>query len=479
MIETSAQVAGSQAPPRLSLRVKVLYGVGDLVSSVKMTLFGLFVFFFYTTVMGLPASLVGLAAGLGLIWDAVIDPAIGHASDRSRLRFGRRHSFMLVGAATTGMAFWALFSPPPGLTTEMLFAWYLATNLLVRLATSVFLVPYYALGAELSRDYEERTSITGVRGGCALIGGLAASGLSFVLFFPNVVAEQDPKLDYNGYPALGLTFGLLMSIAALVATLGTLPWRTHLPHARPDGGSTSDRLLTTITSSLRNEPFRALFISFSLVFLGSVISSTLSLHFVTYYVKITDSGTLSMLQLMLYGGAIVSIPVWLALSRVVEKRSLYLLGALTLAVVWTSAFLLVGEGRPFGTGDVRPLLLGNIVVGLATGIFWTIPPSMLADVVDAHALVRGQRREGSLFGVFSFGQQVATGFAVLVAGVLIERFAGLAPGEVPESNVTIERIGMLSSLIPAALALIGAFWIRRYPLDRRRVEAIQKSLVAE
>src|SRR6185503_21386399 len=113
--------------------------------------------------------------GIGLAWDAVIDPYIGYLSDRSRFRWGRRHVFMLAGALTMGIGFWASFAPPRGLSTTGLFLWVLGTGFVVRTATSVYRVPYFALGAELSRDYDERTSVTAFRGFLAVAGALAAA----------------------------------------------------------------------------------------------------------------------------------------------------------------------------------------------------------------------------------------------------------------------------------------------------------------
>ncbi len=184
--------------------MKILYGCGQIPYTIKTILFGVFTLYFYTTVLGLPGSLVGIASGIGLVWDAVIDPVIGAFSDTTQSRFGKRHGFMLAGAAGMGVSFWAYFSPPAGLSLPSLFTWLLITSLLVRTTTSLFAIPYYALGAELSSDYHERTSITGVRSIFALLGTLATATLSFVLFFPETAPGVDPKLNVNGYHAMGM-----------------------------------------------------------------------------------------------------------------------------------------------------------------------------------------------------------------------------------------------------------------------------------
>jgi len=477
MAVVESSVSKIAAKPRLDFRTKILYGIGNIANAVKMTLFGLFTLYFYTTVMGLPGSLVGIASVVVLVWDAVIDPYIGYLSDKARLPFGRRHAFMLVGALTMGITFWAFLSPPQGLSTGALFAWLLGSSLLVRTATSVFGVPYFALGAELSQDYHERTSITGIRGILALLGTLGTATSSFVVFFPDRTPGVDPKLNYAGYPAMGLVFGLVMTVTGLIATLGTLSWRPYLPTGgNPERSQTPRNFFASFTQSLRNPSFRMLFTSYSLFFLGVVINSSLSIHYLTYYAKLTASTALSAFQLSFYLGALIGVVFWLRLSRLVEKHRLYLLTNLATATLMLCALLLVGEGRLLGIGNVRALIIGHALAGFFGSILWFMPGSMIADVADEDELATGQRREGSFFGIFFFGQQLAAGVSLLLSGVLVDWFAGLTPGQAAQSAQTAWRIGLLYSVLPAALLGVAAVLILRYTLSKQQVAAIRAEL---
>ena len=475
VVESSVGEMAERAMPQLDYRTKILYGIGDIANAIKTILFGLFTLYFYTTVMGLPGTLVGIASIVALVWDAAIDPYIGYLSDRTQSRLGRRHTFMLIGAVTMGISFWAFFSPPLGLSTTALFAWLLGSSILVRTATSVYGIPYFALGAELSQDYHERTSITGIRGILALLGTLAAAALSFVVFFPNTTPGVDPKLNYSGYPAVGLTFGLAMTAVGLIATLGTLPWRPYLVE-RSTVNDQRSTFLASFVQSLHNPSFRAFFASYSLFFLGVVINSSLSIHYFTYYARVASSIDLSTFQLAFYVGGLVGIVLWLSVSRIVEKHWLYLLSIVTTATLMLCAFLLLGEGHVFGTGDVRVLVIGHTLAGFFGSILWFMPGSMIADVADEDELATGQRREGSFFGIFYFGQQLAAGASLLLTGVLVDWYAGLVPGQVQQSAMTITRIGLLYGVLPAILLIVAAVLILRYTLDQGRVFAIQAEL---
>ena len=464
--------------PRLDFRVKLLYGIGEVAIALKNTAFGLFTLFFYTTVIGLPGTWIGIGAVFVLVWDATIDPYIGYLSDKAHFRFGRRHTFMLIGSLTMGVSFWLLFSPPQGLSRGVHFVWLLGSSLLVRTAISMYCVPYYALGAELSREYHERTSITGIRSILALLGTLAAASLSFMIFFPESTPGVDPKLNYAGYSSMGLAFGLVMTIVGLTATLGTLSQRcSNLP-----GGDEAKMpqplrsYFATFSQSLHNPSFRVLFISLSLFFLGIVISGSLSLHYLTYYVKITVSTALSTLQLALHIGGLIGVAFWLCMVKAVEKHWLYFLAALVTAVLLLAAFLLMGEGRFFGTGNIRPLLISHALLGFFGSVLWFVPASMVADVADENELVTGVRREGSFFGLFSFGPQLATGLAVLLTGVLVDKFAGLVPAQAQQSAQTVYRLGVLYSVLPALLVIAAAALILRYTLTQQRVVSIRAEL---
>jgi len=226
-----------------------------------------------------------------------------------------------------------------------------------------------------------------------------------------------------------------------------------------------------------NTSFLVLFVSFSLFFLGVVINTSLSLYYLTYYAGITTSAAVSGFQLSFYVGALIGVGVWLRVSKMAEKRRLYLVAAVATAALMWGGLLLVGEGRFFGTGHARPLMIGNGLAGFFGSTLWFMPGSMIADVADEDELTTGERREGAFFGIFLLGQQIAAGVSSLVAGGLLEWFAGVVPGQPTQAPLTVYRIGVLYAAIPALLVMAGAALICRYGLTQQRVSTIQAQLV--
>lgn len=458
--------------PALSYRVKVMYGVGEIANAIKVVTFGLYSLFYATVVQGLPGTWIGVIGFIAMMWDALIDPVIGHLTDGA----AKRQSFMLAGAATMGVGYWAFFSPPRSLSTVMLVAWLLAANILVRTSTSMYSIPYYAVGANLSQDYHERTSIAGIRSMASAIGTLLTASLSFVLFFPERVPGVDPKLAPAGYASMGLTFGLVMTVTALIGILGALPQRHSLESGSAGMRSAPRERFGSMWESLRNPSVRVVLISFSLFTMGTAVNSSLLLYYLKYYVRVSGSVALSSSQGVLLGAGFVGTIFWLRVSRKFDKHRLCVFSAAVTAALMLAGLVLFGVGHPLGTGDARPLFIGYGLAGFSSCILWFVPQSMLADLADESELITGSRHEGALFGMFSFSQQMATGVAVLLAGGLLDRFVRLVPGELQESSVAVYRIGIVHSVVPAALFIAAAIIMLSYKLTRLRVDSIQAEL---
>jgi len=159
---------------RLSRRTKLLYGAGDTGFSLTSTIVGTYLLIFLTDVVGIPAGLAGIPLLVGRSWDWINDPLVGHISDRTRTRWGRRRPFMLFGALPFGLAFAMLWYRPPWEDTVALVAYYAMAYVLFEAAATFVYMPYFALTPELTSDYDERTSLTSYRMFFSILGSLVA-----------------------------------------------------------------------------------------------------------------------------------------------------------------------------------------------------------------------------------------------------------------------------------------------------------------
>jgi Na+/melibiose symporter-like transporter len=380
---------------------------------------------------------------------------------------------MLAGSIAMGPCFFLLFSPPRNLGTAGLFLWLLACSLAFRATSAIYRIPYLSLGAELSQDYDERTQVIGIRSLFGLLGTLAAASLSFLLFFPETGDGIEPKLNYANYPRLGMAFGSVMTITGLAAICGT---RAHRQHVGLRTARTTQRFFSGFAASMRNPMFRSIWCSCTFFFLAVVLNFALAIHFFTWYVRVHEAKTLSAIQTSFYLGALGGVMVWMWLAKHAEKRNLYLAGTLATAGILCGASLFFGEGRLFGTGNATPLLIGHIVAGLFGSSVWVLPGSMMADVTDQDELITGLRREGIFFGILNFGEKIASGVALLMAGVLLHFFVRLAPGAASQTPTAVERLGLLFGFLPGLMLVIAVSFILPYGLNRLAVRSIQQQL---
>src|SRR5512135_143860 len=161
---------------KLSLRTKISYGAGEFSSSIFFTITSFWLMNFLTDEVRLSAALAGTALLVGKIWDAVIDPFIGHFSDNTRSRWGRRRPYILFFAIPFGAAFVIMFRNPGIEAQTGKFIWALLTYLFFCTVYSFTNIPYNALLPELSKEYNERTNISGYKQGFAVVGTLLGAG---------------------------------------------------------------------------------------------------------------------------------------------------------------------------------------------------------------------------------------------------------------------------------------------------------------
>ena len=469
-------------PRPLSFATKVAYGTGQLAEGVKTTAFNVFLLFYYNQVLGLSAWWTGLALGSATVVDAIADPVMGSISDSARYRWGRRHPFLYAAAVPFGVTFALLFRPPGGLRGAALFAWLAGFTILVRLAMTVYAVPHLALGAELSSDYRERTSIVAYRNFLAYVGAVLVVVSGWGYFFRSAPGLTDGQFNRAAYPAFGLFCAVAATLSIVVSALGThsrIP-SLVMPHG-PVLRLSARRLQVEMRDTLANPSFRALFIGIVLFFITRGVAEGLGIYMFTHFWEITPGAILQVQGIGLIG-VLVGTVLWVVLSRGIDKKPAFLVGISVYSVFTLLPPLakLWGWFPAVANPLYVPTLTGlGFIAALGAAAALVTSGSMMADIADEHELHTGSRHEGIFFGALTFAVKVTSGLGQFIAGwglELIQFPAHATPGTVAAG--TINALAILYGPGLSVIAVIAIVFLSRYRIDRARHEQILRALLA-
>lgn len=434
--------------------------------------FAFFLFFYYTAVLGLSGALAGQAILIALLFDAVTDPLVGVASDRTTSRFGRRHPFLYAAALPVGLCFYAVFAPPAGLSQLGLFAWLAFFAVATRAAMTLFHVPHLALGAELSDDYEERTAIVTLQFLFTRTGHAIAGILAFLVFFRPTPVYSEGRFNPAAYPSLALTLALLMTATILISAWKTQERVAHLPSPdpTPEKRSLFAELRGDLLTVSRNPSFRALVFGLTLTFTAWGVTTALGLHLATYFWFVSNE------ELVLWGiamgtGIFLGLPIWRRVAKRIDKKPTFVWGLAVFTAFTALPPLLLLAGFWPARGNALYVPLWALSTGFAAhfGIAATMVTgrSMMADVTDEDALAHGRRREGVFFGAVSFAAKASFGIGGLVAGIVVSAI-GLRANQDPATVApeVIRALGLTLGLSILFLCGVSLIFFSRYRITR-------------
>jgi GPH family glycoside/pentoside/hexuronide:cation symporter len=287
---------------------KVAYGAGDIGFSMTSTIIAVLLAIFLTDVVGLRPGLAAVALFIGRTWDYINDPLIGHLSDRTRSRWGRRRPFLLFGCLPFAIAFACLWWKPPFLSGVGLAAYYAAAYLFYDTCATLAYMPYFALTPELTLDYDERTSLTSYRMAFSIVGGLIAFTVPLAL-----VGSMRPENAERVF-GMGFLFGLLSALPLLVVFFATREREEFQAQAQP-------RLGESLRAAVRNRPFLFGVGIFLLTWVTMDIVQTVLLFFLKYRMHLEAESDIILGAIFV--SALLVLPLWERVSRHWDKRMAY------------------------------------------------------------------------------------------------------------------------------------------------------------
>lgn len=442
----------------LTKRKKLGYCTGIATESILYNMYYTYYLVFLTDVAHMDAGLAGTVSLISVIWDAVTDPIIGFFADKPG---ADKRKFMLRAAFPVALTFIAAFLPLNTESNGIKFVFYTAMTMLFWLAYTVYTIPYYAVVAEITEDYDERTDI---RGTSSLFNTVA-------IFIGNAVPSVLPGLfvGIGLSESLGWTFtaAALSVLAVIFAVIATVSLRGVELKKANEQTEKKKFSVGEYIEILKLRPFR-FFVMFVFFFL--IASSMIQANF-AYLVQgrlgmSADDMVIVIVTLVAAMG--VFIPI---VTKVAEKKDRRFASILFTSLMLVSLAVI----KLIGIDNTVMLIVSVMACALGLACFWTVFYPMAYDLVEVDEYVNGKRRESAITAFPQFFQKFGAAIGMWIAGQVLDLggYIGSAAEQTQQAKDAIENI---ATVIPCAFLAISIVGLILYPVTKERFNLLSKKL---
>ena len=428
---------------------------------------------------GMNPALVGLLGALPRLTDAVTDPVMGHISDHTRTRWGRRRPYVFVGAIAAPLVLALLWQMPADRGESFYFNYFLIGSFVFYLAYTVFATPWVALGYELTPDYNERTRLMGVQNFIAQGAWLIAP---WFLWFMERPVFGDMR---DGAAALAVV------LALACVGLGTLPaiflrerHATTDPRETRSAATAVDAVVAGVEAiigfilgfgrTLRSLDFLKLCGATFLVFNGFQLVAAFQSYVIIFYVFAGDQdaagywigavGTVSAVATF----GVIALTTFL--GTWIGKRQAFFVCIVISTLGYGLKWFCYDPANPW------LLLLPAPLMAFGLGSLFTLMGSMVADVCDQDELKTGERREGMYGAIFWWVVKLGMAAALAAGGFLLNAtgFDVDLGGEQTERTLFLMRV--FDVTVPFFASIVALWLVASYGITEPKARAIRAAL---
>jgi len=396
------------------------YGAGGIIPIALFNIAGILVGLMGNISLGLSAFWLGVILIIPRLWDALSDPIIGHLSDNTRTRWGRRRPYLLIGGVLVAVFFVLMWWIPKGDRVRIWFpsetgfqafqlVYILFALLLFFTACNIFEIPHGALGMEMTTDYHERTRLFSAK---SFVGNL------FAMSTPWLFALANMKLfKGTGNEADGMRYVSIL-VAALIIPL-SFWWTFQLREPGFVKAAKHERtpFWKDMKRTASNRNFVMLTLTVFTLAMGFNFVQLLGSYIPIFYVF--GGNKVAGAYLLGINGTIWAITGVLAvfplnwISPKLGKRNTLAISILLMSLAQLSKIVCYNPGFPY------LIIIPTVLLSVGMLFFFTLGSSMVGDICDEDELKTGYRAEGSYYSIFWWLIKMGTAFASFVAGALI------------------------------------------------------------
>ncbi|MEZ6243291.1 MAG: MFS transporter [Phycisphaerales bacterium] len=446
----------------------IAYGMGGFVPIALFNSVGQLSGLILNVGLGISAILVGVAQMAPRFWDAFTDPVMGHISDNTRTRWGRRRPYILFGGIAVAISFVAMWSVPRDWGAPAQFWYFLVASMVFYTAVTMFEIPHGALGMEMTADYHERTKLFSVKSFVGNVGAIATPWFYAMANWPFFKGAHGDEVDGMRHVAF---------LAALLVLIPAVACAWLCQEGRLDQAIHQKRvsLAQSMSATLRNRTFLILVAIIFATVLGFNVVNNFANYITIFYLYGGDKQGASIL--LGWGGSVWAVTAVLAvfplnlLSKRLGKSRTLLIAIALMGGAQLSKIVCYDPELPY------LFLIPTAMLAAGMLMFFTLASAMVADVCDEDDLKTGTRSEGAYYSVFWWFMKMGMAGAVFVAGLLLAatNFDEKVSEQTPR---TLLLLRVFEIGIPLALCVVSYLLVKIYPLSEERAYEIKRALEA-
>lgn len=444
----------------VTLGTKLGYGVAQIGDALVYAIMVVYLMYYLTAVAHLDAGTAGTISSAALFISAVTTFFIGYFSDNSTSKTGRRRPFIKVALPFMFVSFTALYSTF-GLTGTSALLYYGFFTILFWVSYCIFFVPYTALGAEITSDYTERTSIRAYAAVGTQIGNFSGSVFPLMIIAALMTLGNSESMSWTITAALFAGASVIFITIMLEATKG----RESI--IEKTSGEKAN-LFKDYYEVIKAKPTKYLiFAIICFIIVNSIFASNLA-FFIIYKLGMSET-YISTIMAVIFIVAIPMAPVINVVAQKLDKRRAFIL------LFCVSAALLI-LFKFIGVESIYMLGALSIAYVISNAAYWQMISATLYDVAEVVELNTGGRYEGTLASLQSITQQIGSGIAMFFMGWFLQ-LNGFSEAAEMQTAQALNAITTLQTIIPGILLILGAIMIWLFPINKDKYELVQRALV--
>lgn len=466
----------------LPKKKKIGYAFGIFTESLVYNMFYTYYLTFLIEMVGIKPNFASIIIFISIAWDAVTDPIIGNYTDRPGVDKRRTMKVSILPLAVTFIVAWT--SIGAGISSQLIKVLiYTVISMLIWIFYTMYSIPYYAVVAELTEDYDERTSIRSL----SSFLNAAAVGLGNILpaLVPTVAMLLGERYKSNSYAVIAAIISILAVILGFICCKSLEG--IYSPKPLPENGVVEKISIKSTFKDfgdiLKLRPTKwFLFFVFCFLAGSSMIQSNLTYMVIDCIGMEYDTGIVFVIISLVVSMAI-TVPI---VEKVAEKTDRRTATIIFLIIVVVGEVLLKLIGLDAQVGSFKLMcVVAPAILGIGTGTFWTLFYPMGYDLVELNEFKTGERRESTITALPQLVQKFGSAFGILMAGQLLTLYGYDASNDVAGNEALFTKVadegvisGMenISTVIPAALITIAIICIAMYPMTRKRVSILMDAL---